>query len=54
MREQVRDDLGAQPQAWLSENALVAVWRGKVITVGYTCRLHGALKQIIRRPMRSR
>lgn len=49
LREQVRDDLGALPREWLTENALVTVWRGKVVTAGYTRRLHGTLKQLIAR-----
>lgn len=31
------------------ESAVVAVWHGKVVTVGHTNRLHGTLEQIIAR-----
>lgn len=54
LREQMRNEVQALPDRWLSENALVTVWRGKVATVGYTRRLHGTLKEVIARSRVSR
>jgi hypothetical protein len=49
LREGMEDKTRSLPRTWLTENAVVAVWRGNVATVGYTHCLHGTLEQAIAR-----
>lgn len=47
LREQTNERV--PPGVWLTENALVRVWRGRVMTIGTTRRMFGSLGEVIAR-----
>ncbi len=53
-RERSEEDLRSAPSEWFTENTVVTVWRGKVVTAGHTTRIHGRLEQILARSSQPR
>lgn len=47
-RQEVGERNGLLPRDWLAKNAVAAVWRGTVETVGNTQALRGTLEQIVK------